>query len=246
MAADDDQLRLFRVLDELASRVIADHKATDFHVRVILLPARQLLSQCCILRRLHRQPVHAQKVARSELGPCVQGDEIHAPARRLVERDRRSKLGRGGAVDPDEDRRLCRMRHQRIFVVNDRHRAVRVLDDAGAYRTEQFADCTMAATSHHDHVCSLRHVDESGNSGRVVDLASDLQGAGVPLHRCNDFHRTVNGLVGPLLLPFAEAGRKRRVRQGSENTADDVDQDERCAPLRGVACGPIHSNLRGG
>ncbi len=140
--------------------------------------------------------------------------------------------GRGGAVDPDQDRRLRGMRHQRIFVVNDRHRAVRVLYDACAHRTEQIAYCTVAATAHHDHVCSLRHVDESGNGGRVVDLGSDFQRAGVPLYRCNDCHRIVNGLVGPLLLPFSDAGRQGRVGQGAENTADDVNEGER---LRRVA-----------
>ena len=137
MAADDDQLRLFRMLDELTSRVTADDKAMDVHVGVVFLPPRQALSQNFVLRRLHRRPIHAGKVERSRIAPCMQGDEIHVPARRLVERDRRGQFRSRRAVDTDEDRRLRRMRHQRIFVVDDRDRAVRVLDQAGTHRTEQ-------------------------------------------------------------------------------------------------------------
>ena len=136
------------------------------------------------------------------------------------------------------------MRHQRIFIVDDRDRAVRVLDQAGTHRTEQAAECAVAAATHHDQFGPLRQVDKSGNGGRVVHLALDLHRA----HRglIDDPDCFVEALAALLLLPFSEARWQRCLGQGRNDTADDMDQAERCAAHRSIACGPIDGNLRGG
>ena len=72
--------------------------------------------------------------------------------------------------------------------------------------------------SHHDHVCPLRHVDESGNGGRVVHFAVDPDRAGCQGGLIDDLNAS-SMIAGPLLLPLAEARWQRRLGQGREATA---------------------------
>ena len=90
-----------------------------------------LLREDLLGGRFHRRPVDGGVVVDLDVAPDVQRDEVDAAPRCLVERGRSRQFRRRRPVDADENWRISGIRHQGVLVVNDRHRAVGVADEAG-------------------------------------------------------------------------------------------------------------------
>ena len=103
VTAHDDKLSGFRLFDELSRRPIAHDQSVHRHVGIAFLPARQTFGETALRCRFHRRPVQLRKLARRDVAPCVQGDQIDAATRRFVERDRRREFRSRRAVDPHQD-----------------------------------------------------------------------------------------------------------------------------------------------
>jgi hypothetical protein len=95
----DDKLRGFCLFGELSRWTIAYDQSVHRHVGIAFLPARQTFRETAFRFRFHRRPVQSREIQHRNVTPCVQGHQIDAPARRLVECDRRREFRGRGAVD---------------------------------------------------------------------------------------------------------------------------------------------------
>ena len=182
------------------------------------------------------------KSSTPRVAPCMQGDQIHMPSRRLVERDRGGQLRDRRAVDADEDRRLRGVRHQRVFVVDDRDRAMCMLNQPGTHRAEQSCRTRLGRgyrppSSRRPSTCRRAWERRPSNTSRsstltgpvrfVASLAT-LTASSMNLRprSCCHFPKPVGS----------------GVRDQGHGAVGDMDKGERHIAHRGISCGPVNGD----
>src|SRR5271166_7054185 len=106
MAAHDDELGGFRLLDQLPGRLVADDEPVDGYVGVALLPAGQAFGKTPLRFRLHLLPVESREFENLNVTPRVQRRQLDTATRRLVERYGGRQLRGGRAIDAEQHRGL--------------------------------------------------------------------------------------------------------------------------------------------
>lgn len=240
VAADDHQLRHFRVPDELVCGMVAFDHPPHRHVGVAFLPTGQSFGQDFLGGRLHRRPVDRGVVVDFDVAPHVQGDEVDTSPGGLLKRDRGRWLRRGRAVDADQDRCVRGVGHQRVLVVNDRHRAVRMTDQARAHRAQHAVGNRSASPGTDDNQVGVfgqvdQRRDRLGEQHLRFDLLGLATGSGVG----GESDGLVENPLSMLDLPARETRRRGQWRLGEPDRAHGVYQREAGTAHRGVPRRPV-------
>ena len=245
MAADDQQLGRLGLLQQLVGRPVRHDHPAHRHVGIALLPPRQALAEGLLPHRLHGRPIHAGEFEHPGIAPGVHGHQVDPAERRLLEGDLQGVFGCGRTVHAHHHRRLRRVRHQRILVVDDRDRAVRVMDQAGADRSQQSAPQSSAAVAADHH-----HLGAGGQIGQHRDgRSADHLGGHLQPRITGRLPRRQDRLLqqlGPLaLLPLQIARRHGHVGKCHHHRRlQDADQLEGHAAAGGVTRRPVDRNPR--
>ena len=139
------------------------------------------------------------------------------------------------------------MRHQRVLIMNDRNRAVRVADQAGADRSEQAArEGPSPPGTDDDHLGLLGQIDQGRNDGREQQLAFDLRRPTILSGALRDLDSFVKERLALLNLPSRKGYRRRQRRLRYPNGPDSMHDCETNIAHRGLTRCPIDRVLGGG
>jgi hypothetical protein len=245
VAAHDEQLRRFGLLQQLVRRAVAHQHLAHSDVGIGLAKAGQAFGDDALTAGRVVHPLDVGELV-VDVVPGVHGDQVDAAQGCLLERDRDRLFGGRGAVDPDHDGSLVGVLHKRVFIVDHRDRTLGVVHDGGAHRAEQPpTPGTEAAAADDDHVGVLGHVDQ-----RRLRLAGD----DLPHHRegpvlggpFGDRRRLRHDALAAFGLPAQILRRGRHLDPHLQVIRrDDVGECERDPAPGGVACRPIRRDLAG-
>ena len=224
---------------------VAHHHAPYLHLGVALLPAGQPLGEQLLGLRAQRHPLFVGERVDRGVTPGVHRHQWHRAPGRLVESHRHRGLRRRRPVDAHDDRGLLGL-HRRIgLLVNHRHRAVCVVDEAGADRAQQSpAHPAEPTVADHEQLSVLGQVDHRLRGVAFLHVFADRDRTFVGDRLLGDQRCLAQDFAGPALRDLVQfTGYRHLVPGEGLRGGQDVGQRQRYPVQDRFPCGPFNGRL---